>query len=164
MIKANIITETTHYIECPYCHKSKERIDHLFEENTNRKETSFGPWYCDECGGSYEGVVRGQDVFIKLNTNKRKDDSLVFLRNGNVLLIVKGMYFDGDLDKGHQEYFYNEHTCPTNYFKSVEMVVDLKTGDTDPHGIFEYVDAIPYINLKEMNETEVHKLLLSVLT
>jgi len=144
MVQVNTIIETKHFIECPYCQKSKSRIDHLFTEKG--KEKSFGIWYCDECGGGFEGMVKGRDVFVE-KVLDRRDKSIVFLKNANVLLVVKGGYFDGEHDTEEDKYFYTQHTCPTNYFKDVEMVIDLNDGDTDPHGIFEFVGSIPYVDL-----------------
>lgn len=151
MTKAVLITEVLHYVECPHCHNSKSKVDHLFG-HTDAKKT-WGPWYCDECGGEYRGYVVGEDVFVE-KLNGRIDYSIVFLKNNNVLLAVKGMYFNGDHDIGHDEYFYEEHTCPTNYFGNVEMVVNLENGDTDPHGIFEFIGSIPYVNLDEVENIQ----------
>lgn len=151
MEKVNTIIEVVHFIECPHCHNSKIRIDHLF--NDEGIETSWGIFYCDECGGGYEGIVKGKDVFVE-KANGRKDNSIVFLKNGNVLLAVKGMYFNGKHDPENDRYYYDEQTCPTNYFKNVEMVIDLETGDNDPHGIFEFVGSIPYVNLDEVDDVK----------
>jgi ribosomal protein L37AE/L43A len=152
--KVNTIIEVKHYVECPHCRKSKSRIDHLFDET--EKEISWGIWYCDECGGGYKGIIKGRDVFLE-KVNERMDKSIVFLRNDNLLLAVKGMYFNGELSAEDERYYYEQHTCPTNYLQNVEMVINLADGDTDPHGIFKYVGAIPYVNLDEVED--IHTLL-----
>ncbi len=36
-------------------------------------------------------------------------------------------------------YFYEEHTCPTNF---IRIPLISLAGDTDPHGVFEFVDAV----------------------
>lgn len=149
MKKVNTIMEIKHFVECPHCGKSTSRIDHLFNEEN--KTSSWGPWYCDECGGAYKGEVRDKEVFIEPIYGDRKNKCLVFLKNANVLLVVEGMYFNGDFDPENKRYFYEEHTCPTNYL-GVEMVVDLNDGDTDPHGIFEFVGAIPYVDLENVDD------------
>lgn len=41
----------------------------------------------------------------------------------------------------HQRYYYNEHTCPTNWFRNVEEIIFQK--DKDPHGVFEFVSVEP---------------------
>jgi len=151
MEKVTTIIEIKHFIECPHCHNSNNRIDHLF--NDGKKEVCFGGWYCDDCGGGYKGSVKGKDVFVE-KTDNRKDNSIVFLKSGNVLLVVKGRYYNGEHNSENDKYFYNEHTCPTNYFPDVEMVIDLENGDTDPHGIFEFVGSMPYINLEEVEDIQ----------
>ena len=37
------------------------------------------------------------------------------------------------------EYFYNEHTCPTNF---IDVPMISRDGNHDPHGLFEFVDAV----------------------
>lgn len=132
------ITKT--HIVCPACNKPAGTIDHF----TNPVSTR---WYCDICGEQYSFTVTKQNnelivSDLKLTGNK-KNDCLVLLKNGDIGLVVKGMYFNNEFDSNH-EYFYNEHTCPVNYLKDIKDVFDLKNKDTDPHGIFEYVRTLPY--------------------
>ena len=60
--------------------------------------------------------------------------TLVLLKRNGIYLIVNGH------GNGNDEYFYNEHTCPTNYMQDVEAVIYEK--DADPHGVFEWVATI----------------------
>jgi hypothetical protein len=47
---------------------------------------------------------------------------------------------DEDL-RSSEQYFYNEQTCPTNW---VSQIVQMEfQGDTDPHGVFEFVSVKP---------------------
>ena len=39
----------------------------------------------------------------------------------------------------HAQYFYEEHTCPTNWLRIPMISV---AGNHDPHGLFEFVDAV----------------------
>lgn len=39
----------------------------------------------------------------------------------------------------HEQYFYEEHTCPTNF---IRIPLIAQGGDLDPHGVFEFVDAV----------------------
>lgn len=151
MEKVKTIIETKHFIECPHCQKDRKRIDHLFSVDGN--EISFGPWYCDKCGFAYGGTVKGKEVFIE-KLNRRVDKSIVFLKNENVLLCVRGLYFDGVHDIENDRYYYDEGTCPTNYMGNVEVVIDLKDGDADPHGIFKFVASIPYRQYEEMDDVQ----------
>lgn len=150
MEKVTLIKETKHYVCCPHCGHSKTSVDHLFNED-HLSGRSFGPWYCDECGLSYSGKVVGNEVFVQKEPG-RKDISTVFLKHGNVLLAVEGMYFDGDLNQEEARFFYNEHTCPTNFLKDVIEVYDISDWSVDPHGIFEFVGAIPQTEFNEPDD------------
>ena len=62
--------------------------------------------------------------------------------------MVKGAQFvkDGEELKypaEYDDYFYNEHTCPTNFMPDV-IGVRTDDGDTDPHGLFAYVKTEPW--------------------
>jgi hypothetical protein len=149
MEKANLVIEVKHFVNCPHCHNSKSRIDHLFGDMG--KEVKWGPWYCEKCGNGYKGVVRGRDVFVE-KANERIDNSIVFLKYGNILLAVKGVYFNGQHDSENDRYYYEEGTCPVNYFRSAEMVIDLENGDKDPHGLFEFIGSIPYVDLDKVED------------
>jgi hypothetical protein len=46
--------------------------------------------------------------------------------------------------ENHARYFYDEHTCPTNFMGEVEKVIDPADGDEDPHGIFAFVKMEPW--------------------
>ena len=37
----------------------------------------------------------------------------------------------------HERYYFNEHTCPTNYMNQIEQI-EIE-GDIDPHGVFEFI-------------------------
>jgi len=151
MNKSKVVSETLHYIICPHCEKFRNRICHLF----GKKNYQWGIWYCEECGGGYKGTVDGTDVYVE-KVEKRKDNALVFLKFDNILLAVKGMYFDKNLN--FLKYFYEEHTCPINYLKSAELIIDLHYENTDPHGLFEFVGAIPYVETENMEYDEINQL------
>jgi hypothetical protein len=52
----------------------------------------------------------------------------------------------------HQQYFYEEHTCPTNCLSSTEQIIF--QNDADPHGLFKLVKMeVGHIN---HNGTEKH--------
>ena len=61
---------------------------------------------------------------------------------GNPVYFVIGVCAElCELDKlqEHLEYYYEEHTCPTNFIRVPMIAVD---GDTDPHGIFRFVRSV----------------------
>lgn len=46
------------------------------------------------------------------------------------------------------KYFYDEHTCPTNWVRNIERFTE--KGDTDPHGVFQYIDHVTDEELKSV--------------
>ena len=145
MEKVKLIDETKHYFLCPHCNVHKFPIDHLININTD-----WGPWYCDDCGWACKGEVNNCEVLVE-KTLKRKDKSLVFLKKDNVLLAVEGNFYNDKIDLEHSKYYYETHTCPINYLRNVVEIINLDTNDNDPHGVFEFVDEIPY------NEDKINK-------
>lgn len=130
-------TETKTYVVCPCCDGNLGSIDHLM----GNKVGSTWLWYCDGCGARVKFAMEGNEVVSTEPTGEKSVRTIDFLKHGDIGLIVEGMAFakDGKVDLDGKEYWYNEHTCPTNYLKNVLAIVDLKTDDYDPHGIFEYV-------------------------
>ena len=141
------VTEEKIYTICPACEEKDKSCGHI------QPGGSFGPWYCDSCGEGYRGKRLDEDgSFVLERTFEKKHDILVALGNpeGKILLFVKGMAFgpSGDplvIDHERKRYFYEQHTCPTNFLR-VETVVDMETMDDDPHGLFRYLGAIPYVD------------------
>jgi hypothetical protein len=70
---------------------------------------------------------------------------LVLLRHGNLGIIIEACHTEGT-DDSHEEYFYNEHTCPCNWIDDIIAIIDLNNGDIDPHGIAQYVGRLPLPN------------------
>lgn len=149
MLEAEIIEETKKYIKCIDCGKKTEIISHLI--NNEGKEIGFGPWFCNHCGTGYNGKVIGDQVYIT-KCDRRKTDLTVILKKDNILLGIRGMTFDKELDHKSKQYFYEEHDCPSNYLQDVDFVVDLDLDNGfDPHGLFEYITAVPYIDDTDEN-------------
>ena len=131
--------KTVDYIICPDCGYDRGfSVSHLY----GTPMIKFGPWYCEVCGIVIRGVVnKNNSVDIELVNEPRKIKSLVLLKlditEKNIYIIIEGNIYDENND--HHEYYYNEHTCPSNYlgFKILEEE------DTDPHGIFQFVQEIP---------------------
>ena len=130
-------TVSKQFLLCPYCGEYETGIDHLINRNT-----TAGPWYCDNCGKAWSmKFYENGDIEI-IQREEMKQKTLVALRHNNIFLLVEGMVFNNDYSS--DEYYYNEHTCPTNYLRRVEVIIDGDNNDPDPHGLFEYMKAIPY--------------------
>jgi hypothetical protein len=140
-MKARLITTRTVRIACPNCGEPAGTVDHILDKSG---PTSFGPWYCDECGRGYNGsLLANGEIEVHLDDKTKVDtlDHLVLMpQDKPVHFLVKGMVFvDGDGNRGtddNKRFFYEEHSCPTNYIGVEVISVD---GDSDPHGLFKYV-------------------------
>ena len=154
MKKTKIIEKKEFSFKCTNCNNHEFTITHLM----NKKwKGNFGPWHCDNCGVSFNGEFRNKKLYIERANSTIKKDTLVCLKKDNIYLIVKGICLDDSIE--HDEYHYEEKTCPTNYLSRVMVIIDAEDGDTDPHGIFEYVETIPYDEkIDEMSFEEIKKL------
>jgi len=141
-MKAITSTKTSIFFGCPDCGSQEHTSQHL------KAGDSFGPWYCDICGCGIRGVADGNggaDI-EETKTRTRKTLSLLRLRieDGEpVHIIVEGLVFydgasDPVIDQDKKRYFYEEHTCPSNFLGCL-----IKEGaDTDPHGLFEHQETV----------------------
>lgn len=139
-MKARLITVKTIRIACPNCGEATGDVGHILDRSG---PSEFGPWFCDECGRGYCGkLLPGGEIDLWVTDAMRIDtlDHLVLPpQDKPVHFVVKGMSFvDEKGSRGrpdHKRFFYEEHTCPTNYI-GVEMIAF--DGDTDPHGLFKF--------------------------
>ena len=147
MNKVELKTETRYLIECPYCHKDDHSVGHLLDKNT-----SFGPWYCDECGKAISGRTENGDVFLE-ETSRFVTRTLVALElpenTEPIFLIVKGRWFDGDKNDSGSQYYYEEGTCPINFLQ--EAVEVIHNGEPDPHGLFNFMKSVEHPGEETMN-------------
>lgn len=160
-MKAELATKTKQYIVCPYCGCDHTfSVSHLLELN---EQKTFGHWYCDKCGKSVMGTVF-EDGSVEIEkTDQTREECHVLLelepQERSVFLVAKGMFFNGKIDPENKKYYYEEHTCPINYFKDVEVV--MVEEDSDPHGLFRYKGSIPTQlepDLDKLNSDEILKL------
>lgn len=149
-------TYTKTCVICPHCGaQTGSSVDHL------TAGTSFGPWYCDACGGAYTGTANGSETQVIKNDHRfsRTFDLLVLEPQAKpVYFVMAGKsYHRGQPDKDAAEnkrYFYEEHSCPTNWIGNASMIaID---GDTDPHGILSFVRSVPVdMNFDPNDEDEL---------
>lgn len=149
-------TYTKTCVICPHCDaQTDSSIDHL------PTGTSFGPWCCEACGGAYTGVANGSETQVIKNDLRfsRTLDLLVLEpQNKPVYFVMAGKsYYRGRPDKhvaDNKYYFYEEHSCPTNWIGNTSMIA--VGGDTDPHGIFSFVRSVPVtMNFDPNDENEL---------
>jgi hypothetical protein len=140
-MEARKMTYTKRFTRCLACTDGEFLIEHLFE-----RDGTAGPWYCANCGEGHNFKVTDGECAVSL-ANKRKVETSVLLKippkQHSIYFLVRGMRFEPDersTDEqyGGHRYFYEEHTCPTNWLHHVEEIQF--NGDTDPHGLAELVD------------------------
>lgn len=68
----------------------------------------------------------------------RPEDAPIRFLVDSFLIVEKDEKPEKSESLENQQYFYEEHTCPTNWLMKVEEVID-KNGNHDPHGAFKYV-------------------------
>lgn len=106
-------------------------------------------WACDECHDYYHIERMGPEEFDLRPTGQKETPVTVTLRSKTTPPITlklntwKYAHSQDDSPEDYRmqtEYFYNEHTCPTNWTNEIEQIEF--EGDTDPHGVFEFVDVV----------------------
>lgn len=147
-------TKTSRCVRCPSCEKGEFDISHL------RAGETAGPWYCDDCGAAAKFEVVSETLVKVEPTGDKKIVTDVHLvlddpKQLPLTLIVTGSAFgkvgqadDGILAGRGDRYFYEEHTCVSNYLRAVKKVV-AADGDEDRHGIFRWEKTVLESDKKE---------------
>lgn len=135
--------KTRRYVTCPNGCEHEFIVEHILSERI----ASAGPWYCDECGQGWAVGYREDSAHFEKWTRQHPvgdgtDDGIkrtqfVLLeippQQESIWLRVRGMRFTPKQDLDADMYFYEEHTCPTNWLGDVEEVW---LGEMpDPHGL-----------------------------
>lgn len=138
------------YLACMDCGEHRWYVGHLLDEDAFQTR-----WSCDQCGAEHD-LTFGRGQVIAGLTGKRVQATRVLMRanlgNGSLWLIARGRRFhdepiDGPVFCDRDRYYYEDHTCPTNYFRNACDVLwvadDAQDSDADPHGLFEYMATSP---------------------
>ncbi|WP_036292117.1 hypothetical protein [Methylosinus sp. PW1] len=145
-MKAHLSTKT--YVSCPNCGKGEHLVSHLFDERLPR---AFGPWYCKHCGQSFSGTVKSEtDIDLKLNYEQSVKHAVLLMlppRDKPLYFVIAGNEIrrpdKSPMTEDDWRFRYESHQCPTNFIP-VECIID--DGDTDPHGVFEFVRAVEWVD------------------
>lgn len=134
---------TKDFVICPWCDaQTGSSVNHLYGQPGLRTE-----WVCKECRRYYSVAINGPgDVDVArvdsaqgswtrtMTLLKRADSDLFFVMDHDRYLGLG----EPDDDAAHSlEYFFEEHSCPTNWLSECVAVID--DGDTDPHGFLVFV-------------------------
>lgn len=128
------------FIPCPSCTKGLWRVDQLPISQT-------ATWTCDKCLRTANIERVSETDFETIPAKGRKDTPVtVTLRSITIPPItLKLNTWKYDHSQGlpqeeyesNERYFYNEHTCPTNWVREIEEIEF--QGNRDPHGVFRFV-------------------------
>ena len=133
-MKANITTETKHYLHCPECNGRMGAIDHLLGDI----DRAFGHWICGGCHGKVVGTVHPDGTVDAMVKGKADPAGYGLLKLGDLYLVVRET--SAYVDRDGADYAYHSHQCPTNLLSQVEHVFD--ASGEDPHGTMRYVASI----------------------
>jgi hypothetical protein len=148
------LERTIRYFPCPICNKDEFRVDHL--KNTGKPQPF--KWNCSTCGrttsfvymdGDIQDVKDAGDCVPKLVLLELRPEDL----KKTLRLLVKGYrHHRSDGDYSDDAYYYEGHTCPTNYLRDVQKVY--LGDDDDPHGLFRFVRSFVPVNAWDRDVVE----------
>lgn len=132
---------------CPLCKNHTFGLGHLLKYIENSKPYEVGPWECNSCHEHFNFQLY-KDKSVKIKQVERDIKYLPFItllkstHDNPIYLIVKDNQHvkQGEDVANYAAYWFNEHTCPTNWIKNVEVIIFEE--DTDPHGVFQFVRTI----------------------
>lgn len=147
----NVKPHTKSYIACP-CGEGEWRAP------TQVPLRSSYTWFCDGCGILFTIKPLENGTFDLTANDQRKQKILATLESGGpVRVVIEGIVFshkDGAFDSQLEQYnklqfFYDEHTCPTNWTANIVQMIDpADEEDKDPHGIFKLKSIEPWRDLE----------------
>ena len=130
------------YISCPCCTKGGWRADQL---NIGQSTT----WSCQCCYHEAHIKRLSENDFQIIPSGRKNTPVTVTLQSVTepkiILKLNTWKYAHNQNDtqedfESHERYFYDEHTCPTNWTKDIVEIIF--RGDHDPHGVFEFVSVV----------------------
>lgn len=127
------------HIPCPSCLDGKWRADQLAIGQST-------VWSCQECHNE-ASIKRINENDFETTSRGRKDTpvtvTLQSITEPRITLKLNTWKYahsqNDSLEdyESHQRYFYDEHTCPTNWTRDIVEIIF--QSDHDPHGVFEFV-------------------------
>lgn len=136
------------YLVCPNCKtRTNYTVNHIVEAGRG----VFGPWTCEHCRAEIFGRVNKKtntlEVHADMDSPSRTDAGYHLLcippMRKPIYFVVSGTVgahkTPAEIADGNG-YYYNIHTCPTNFLRSV--VAMCYNQDPDPHGVFRYVASV----------------------
>ncbi|HEX8178641.1 MAG TPA: hypothetical protein VF525_03775 [Pyrinomonadaceae bacterium] len=155
-MKATLTEKTEVYIRCAGCGDESSYCGSNIDPGT-----SFGPWYCNNCGAGIRGYVDGTGVIEIEEAEYRKEPTSVLLRvlpqNEPIFLIVQGADFipqygatgnepvEGTKEfLDSDEFFYSHGSYPSLILRNTLAVI--RGTDFAPCDIFQHVATRPALH------------------
>lgn len=153
-------TETKVYAVCPCCNDYQWTVSHLFDvikKQSSTKDYYAACWDCHKCHANFDIRIYGPDrvefsqipskedpfvpALVLLKSDHEVNPIYAFVETRSMLKSVMESQQPkaNEFESGHLEYYYDQHTCPTNWFRDVTKLI--QGGDDDPHGCFTFVAA-----------------------
>lgn len=140
--------KTKRYVTCPNGCAHEMTVEHLLGEGPCATTKDYprrraGPWFCDDCGQGWDLEYDADSVDLTPTKGGRekmiRDWCILELppQTEPVRFKVRGMRFEQAIEEDNRRYFYEEHTCPTNWLRDVKEIAI--GAETDPHGLWKLV-------------------------
>lgn len=144
----NQFTKQKTFLVCPSCGDDSNSIDHLLTDESKSRLPFRTEWCCknEKCGKylEFEIGVNRQVNYLRVSEKppvKTVYDVLVLPpQKDPVYFVLKTKdygFSKSETEFRNQHYFYEQHTCPTNWTKYINAII-IKDDD-DPHGLFQFV-------------------------
>ncbi len=110
-----------------------------FDPRSNKDYTEYH-WVCDHCGIEMKcSFASGGREVMQTPSGRRCERTLVLLTFGSQLAIIHQGCRWSHITDCNVQYYYEEHTCPSNIAECREVIV---AGKDDPHGCFTLIREI----------------------
>lgn len=155
IVNHKALTKTKTLAECPKCKYSMDVSWYVeLVHEPRRLEKGEKPEFdrtCKGCDTTYHFVsASALDLTMtEVATHEWRGLMLVKRPDEELYIVLEQAYYadrETGLPRIDNEYWVNEHTCPTNWFK---VLLIAENGNPDPHGVFEWVRGLTYQDIKE---------------
>lgn len=140
--------KTKRYFTCPNGCAHEFQVEHLLRKDdpcaaapgTTR---TAGPWYCDECGDSWNIAYGDGNIAVTRSKQPRQIKMHVVLEIPPLQSPIRFRITKSTSPEygENTEYFYESHSCPTNWLGDIDTMEF--EGDQDPHGVIRFVNQFP---------------------
>ena len=137
---------TKRFVRCPNGCDHEFEVEHMLDKPD--RSPKAGPWYCEDCGDGWNLEQVEDFISMTKHHENQRPRRVVILEIPPQTEPIRFKLYRWSYGEKTQEeraesdrYFFDEHTCMTNWFSDVQEVY---LGDEpDPHGLAQFVEARP---------------------